>query len=475
MRDSKVFRFLSALQPKERRRFRKYLESPYFNSHAKLFRLFDRLEEGIADDQIDLSKEQLWESIHPNEPFEYDKLRKLLHVLMEHAYSFLSQQVFDVSIAAHSHYLLQLLAEKQMESYMPHAIESGMALLQREQNRNGNFYYDLYSIEKYKYVLAEVESARVSKSNLQRLNLGAIDEHLNAFFLSEKLRNYCLILSWSKMIEMDTEVPLLQEVLLMAQQKEYKDIPPISIYFQIYQTYAEPDVEEHFIRLKELIRQHLHLFPANEARDIINAAINYTIQRQNRGQLEFAEHNFELWQYALETGVILVHDEISPWAFKNIVTLALRLGHFDWTELFISDFGSKIGEEYRENAVNYNLASLHFYRKKYDKAIPLLQKVQFDEITYGLGAKSLLLACFYELDEFEPLFSHIESFKVFVRRNKSLTIDRKNRYYDLLKFIKRIIESSHNKKSLTTLKEEIQVSQVSSKNWLLEKVDELLS
>jgi hypothetical protein len=475
MRDSKVFRFLSALQPKERRRFRKYLESPYFNSHAKLLRLYDRLEEGLTDPELDLSKEQLWECIHQNEPFEYDKLRKLLHVLMEHAYAFLSQQVFDVSIAAHSHYLLQLLAEKQMESYMPHAIESGMALLQREQNKNGNFYYDLYSIEKFKYVLADVESARVSKSNIQRLNLGTIDEHLNTFFLSEKLRNYCLILSWSKMIEMDTKIPLLEEVLQMAQRDEYKDIAPISIYYQIYRTYSEPDVDAHFIRLKELIRIHLHLFPANEARDIINAAINYTIQRQNRGQLEYAEHNFELWQYALDTGVILVHDEISPWAFKNIVTLALRLGRFDWTELFISDFGPKIVEEYRENAVNYNLASLHFYRKKYDRAIPFLQKVQFDEITYGLGAKSLLLACYFELDEFEPLFSHIESFKVFVRRNKSLTTDRKKRYYDLLRFVKRIIESSHNKKALSSLKEEIYASQVSSKNWLIEKVDELLS
>lgn len=54
-----------------------------------------------------------------------------------------------------------------------------------------------------------------------------------------------------------------------------------------------------------------------------------------------------------------------------------------------------------------------------------MQKVQFDELNYGLGAKSILLAIFYEIDEFETLGSLYDSFKIFVKRSKSITDDRK--------------------------------------------------
>ncbi|MBK9108077.1 MAG: hypothetical protein IPM92_06735 [Saprospiraceae bacterium] len=97
-------------------------------------------------------------------------------------------------------------------------------------------------------------------------------------------------------------------------------------------------------------------------------------------------------KHSLKTDVILVNGEISPWSFKNIITLALRLGKYNWVENFISDYGPRISNIYRENAVNYNSASLFFYLKAYNKAIPLLQIVQFDELTYGFrSAKSILL------------------------------------------------------------------------------------
>jgi hypothetical protein len=44
MKDSKFYTFLTALNTKELKKFRKYLESPYFNSHDKLFQLFEIFE-----------------------------------------------------------------------------------------------------------------------------------------------------------------------------------------------------------------------------------------------------------------------------------------------------------------------------------------------------------------------------------------------------------------------------------------------
>lgn len=475
MTDSKFYKFLQCLNSKEIRRLRLYLESPYFNVNIPILNLFDQFEAKLlSNTKEEMVKENVWMHIYPNEPFDYDKLRKLQHKLMELAYDFLAQQIYDSSTALKTQNLLQNLADKQMDEFMPTAINSGLAVLNKQQNRHGNFYYEVFAIEKYKYILANLESERVKKSTIDKLNFNEIDENLNVFFISEKLRLICLLMSWSKMIQVDTQLPLVNEIIELVDLHGLIHYPAISIYYQIYKTYLEPDELNHFYSLKNLIEKHLHLFPPTDARDIVNAAINYTIQKQNKGILSFAQDNFELWKHALEIKVILVNNEISNWAFKNIITLALRLNQFQWVENFITEFGPKINIDHRDNAINYNKASLYFYKKNYDLAIPLLQKVQFDEVNYGLGSKALLLACFYELDEIDPLYSHIDSFKAFIQRNKSITPDKKKRYIDLIKFTKSISNTKLDQKALLRLKKEIDESEAVSKKWLQEKVTELI-
>lgn len=476
MNDSKFYKFLKSLNNKELRKFRKYLESPYFNTNQTLLALFSVFENHLLDAKSSLlQKETVWDFIYPNESFDYDRLRKLLHVLMVLGEDFLAQLAYDDNSAHRVHYLLQMLHRKEMDEFIHSTIQSGLTILKKENNRNGTYYYDLYSIEKYKYILENIESARVKKLNIQKLNISEIDGHLNHFYFSEKLKYYCLLLSWSKMTNVDLEVTLIPEIVSKIANSKLMEIPAIAIYYQIYLTFIDPTDESHYFNLKNLIKNQLHLFPQEEARDIMNSAINYTIQKQNQGLLKFSLENFELWKEALKRNVVLINDELSPWSFKNIVTLALRLNEYEWTEHFIKDYGIKINKEFRENAINYNQAILFFYKKEYNKAIPLLQKVQFDEINYGLGAKALLLATFYELDEFDALDSFYESFKIFVNRNKNITDDIKKSYIQLIKLTKLLTESNSDKLKLQKIKNEIQNSQATSKKWLLEKVDELLN
>jgi len=476
MNDSKFYRFLKTLNTKELRKFRKYLESPYFNTNQILLQLFGIFESHLLDpNENELDKKQVWELIYPNDPFDYDRLRKLIHLLMVLGEDFLAQLAYDDNSAQRVHYLLQMLHRKEMEEFIHSTILSGLTILKKEKNRNGTYYYDLYSIEKYKYILENIESERVKKLNIQKLNIAEIDGHLNHFYFSEKLKYYCLLLSWSKMINVELNVPLIPEITNIVKTESYLQIPSIAIYFQIYLTYIEPNELEHFYELKKLIKNYIHLFPSEDAKDIMNSAINYTIQKHNSGNTSFYLENFLIYKDAIEKEIILTNNELSPWAFKNIITLALRLSEFNWTEEFIDNYGIKINKEYRTNAINYNKAMLFFYKKNYDNAIPLLQKVQFDEINYGLGAKSLLLATYYELDEFDSLNSLFDSFKNFLLRNKSISDYTRKSYIQLIKYTKLLSSDNLNKARLSIIKSEIINNQVASKSWLLEKVDELLN
>jgi len=89
----------------------------------------------------------------------------------------------------------------------------------------------------------------------------------------------------------------------------------------------------------------------------------------------------------------------------------------------------------------------------------------------------LLIFTYYELDETDALESLLQAFKMYIRREKSLTIDRKDTYLNLIKFTLNLMKLTYkDKDKLTKLKTEITNTKgVVSKPWLLEKIDILLN
>jgi len=274
---------------------------------------------------------------------------------------------------------------------------------------------------------------------------------------------------------LDHKILFIDEIIQIAEKEEFKHIPPIAIYLKIYYTYIEFENEEHYFDLKKLITNNLEIFPIDEAKDIMDSAINYTIQKHNRGKLEYLQESLDLYRAALDKEVIYVNEELTPWTFKNIVTAGLRLKEFEWTENFIKEYSHKINIAFRENAINYNIAILNFHLKKYSAVIPLLQKVEYDEEYYSLNSKGQLLITYFELKEFEVLEPFLLSFEIYLKRNKKIPKENTVRYLKLIKLTKKLIKLKDAPDiEIIKFKEEIIQSTSVAKPWLLEKVDELL-
>jgi len=145
-------------------------------------------------------------------------------------------------------------------------------------------------------------------------------------------------------------------------------------------------------------------------------------------------------------------------------------------EKFIHDFNHKIPELNRDNTVTYTLAQLYFYQKKYDKVIEQLRNVEYDDVSYNLNSKTMLLMTYFETDEYEPLYSLFESFRTYLNRQKELSSDRKALYKNLIKFTKKLTKiMPGDKAEVKRLKEEIAATgNVASLNWIQEKIEELV-
>ena len=107
--------------------------------------------------------------------------------------------------------------------------------------------------------------------------------------------------------------------------------------------------------------------------------------------------------------------------------------------------------------------------------ILLLNQVEYEDLSYNLDSKSMLLATYYETDEIEPLYHLFESFRVYLNRNKKIPQNRKKRYLNLIKFTKKLTKvMPGDKKAMEKLKTEIAETQgIINLKWLKEKIAEL--
>lgn len=477
MTDSKVYIALTHLTIYELNSFRKYLESPYFNMNEKLLSLYD-IYAPIIKGQLrdELTKELIWDIVNVGHEYNDTKYRKLNSELLRVFEEFLAQKAFDSNKFLKANMTLQAIRKRKIESlYKSVSASSGRAIT-HHYNKSSEYLYAKYFNEKEKLELySEAERLRKRSKKIEsEVNISEIVKYLDQFYISEKLKYYVALLSWKKLISIDQDLNHIPELKAMIGEEIYTQTPPIVIYNTISKTQLDQDNVENYFELKKQVSEFIDYFPNDEIRNIYDALLSFTVRRVNKGDLSFQEETLDVYKEALKKETIIQNGKITPTTFNNIVFFALRTGDYDWAEEFVQEYKEILDEKDRSNSVALSSARIQFYRKNYGKVIELLQEVEMNSVVYNLSSKTILLLSYYELDEFDALDSFINSFRVYLNRERAISTRKKGTYKNLLKYVTKLINLRIGDKSgLRKLKEELQeTTGVGSKPWLLEKIDE---
>lgn len=469
MHNNKLITILKYFNKTDLNQFHKYIVSPYFNKSKQLIQFYEIILKGIHSPKVTLlEKENVWKKLFKDQKYNDVRFRKLNSDLLKMIEGFLSQQIYDNNKLQKSANLIQSIGNKGIKKLYTTAIRNSKSIINKHPYEDSEFYFEQYLIQKNYFEITQHEF-----KNSIRHNLDEIDHFLTVFFLIEKLRSYCNVLS-QKTPNIKYNVVFSNEILGLA--KKYKDkFPAISIYYQIYLTYVEGENENHYFKLKQLLKDFGQKFHSVEARTLYDSSINYCIGKNNQGHTHFLQELFELYQDYLKKEAIYVEGELHPFHFKNIVHVSLRLKNFDWTESFIHSNKKRLPESSRENAVTFNLARLFYYKKDYEKVISLLQTVEYEDIVYSLSSKSLLIATYYESDEIEPLYSLLESFRAYLNRRNDIPESWKRSRRNLIKFTKKLIRIvPGDQKAIDKIKTEMEESDnIADVKWLKERIAEL--
>ncbi len=470
---SKMIDMLRNLSNKDLNKFSEYLDSTFFNKDKDLHTFFNYLKKYAPEfDLKKVDKERLLKKGIPGLELTEKKLGYMMSDVVEHIEGFIKYNTyFDNALVGYCN-LLGVYNKWENDKLFDQTLRSAKNYLEKDPFRNAPYFYKEYLLQSELNLYFDRQKKRAYDVSLETAT-----DYLDLFYIATKLKYSCELINRQKLVATDYQLRLLKEISDHLKEHSYEDYPSITIYYQIFMTFVENDSDEHFEKLKKLLEEHADKFPLDEAKDMYAYAQNYAIRKINAGNRFFLIEYFNLSKQALEKNLLMVDGYLSPWTYKNIVIAALRAGEFIWTEQFIKSYKNKVNEKFRINAYNYNLGYLLFYKGQYGDALRLINQVEFTDIFYALDSRTLLIKIYYQLDEWDPMQSAIEAFKVYLRRNKTLSENVKILYSNFLKYIDKLSRlTKRDNQKLKELRDKIEeIKQIADLGWLQQKVDEKLN
>jgi hypothetical protein len=473
MPSKKLISLLNEFSKTELNRLRKFLSSPYFNDQEDVLRLFEwlnsQLRKGVLEaDQK--TKQQVWKNLYGNAPLDDAHLRRLSSDLNLLALQFMVAEARQKNEVAEALELQKVLEKPAYKAHLNSVERQLQKQLEATTAPSAETYLAGFQLH---WTIFNRASTVLSTTNYIDKLLPA-DHYLERFYVVQKLKMYIAWLSFRNFRATEEAFLLPPGFWEYIRQPLFSEVPIIAINCKVVDCLLDPNDETHFQSLMTDLEALGDALSKEDLRECYHIAQNYCALKINQGKTEYYRAVFTIFKSLIINDILLTETHLSEGMYKNIITVSLRVGEFGWAENFVREYSEFLPADIRDNAQTFNLANLYSHQKKHDKVIELLRNVEYSDLVYALSSKLILVRTYYETDEFMALDSLIDSFRIFLRRNKQVSKSVKLEYNNFLGFVKKLSTlPPSNPKMVETLRIKIErCNAVVSKKWLLEKIVE---
>jgi len=430
MEGIKTHGLLTQLDHWSQKRFRKYVASPYVNTDERLLRLLDLL---LGSEQAP-SRQQLHAVACPELSFDYDRINNFLSYLNQMLEDFLAQEHLREHPAAWDLARLRQSRALGMEDIFRKELRKQQRAWQRIEIATEGEFLQRYQCE------VEVDQHRLARRQAETTHLLNSMQALDQFYAVAMLKQACQWRNRQNVITAaTTDAEQIERYVQQARERgaQHLDQPLIKAYYLILLTLEQSEEPDHYQQLKQILTT-LGSLPVDERKVLSQYAQNYCIKQVNRGETAYLSELFDLYQMMLDQGLIYYQGHIQAADVKNIVALGVRLQRFAWTDAFLTRYESRIEPEIRETVLAYNRAYLLHGQGELRAALRLLRDVAFDDVYYGLGARTLMLKIYYELGDHEGLDAQLQAFEQALRRNRLISAYQRRGHLNLIHFVRKL-------------------------------------
>jgi hypothetical protein len=461
----KIQSILATISKKDWHWLQKFVQSPLFNQHPAVVRLFEFFRKRPDLNEKQYSSEFLHKKLFPKTPFEPAKIHHTANYLLRSTEDYLAWDVWWNAPLERQRYLLQACRQRGLDRHFTETLEKLERSTEQQPIRDADYYRFRYQLAFEAYQHAMQREGHSGAAQLQPFS----DGHDLAFVV-EKLKYACGIYSHRRLMQHEPDLGLLPAVLEFVRTRPaLLDHTAVAVYFHGYYALSEPKEDAHFFALKKLLESAAREFTQPELRAVYLLAVNFCINRINLRQENYLSEIFELYKNGLVLNIFIENGHISRFTYTNIALTAFRLREFDWAHEFLLNYREKLPEIQRQGAFAFNLARYHCERGEYAQAMPLLLEMDFDDILHNLIAKAMLAKMYWETKETDALESLLASFSAYLRRKRQVSDQQRAAYQNFVRFMRRLQALPPGKKAArTALKEEIaNTALVAEKDWLI--------
>lgn len=474
-RESKIVELLKSFSHNEYKKFGDFVKSPFHNksdSVTLLYEYFNKFSKDFNGLYIDYA--EITDYVMPEEKFNEPRVRSLISNFVKLIESFLVLTTFEKYTTYQKTLLLNTLNSRNLPKSFKATLSETLEAQKAEFNRDEDYYYNqIYlEVESFNYFLER--STRVNKEDF-----GKISDNINLFFILTKLN---LLHFMTFQMQSDSETPhriwLMNEIIDYIEENLSwisKEHPIIYMKYLILMTIMKPSDESHFRNLKKFMLNNHNKFRKEVLGYVFGALTNYCMVRCNGGDIGFKYERFKVYKLMEDNDIFSKDNYIHFIDFLNAIISALDVNKINWTEKFFAKYKDKILPPLKETTCALAEAQILYYKKQYDEALTILNNVNVNNYYFYLRTKKLMVMIYYDTGKIEPILYIIDAARHYLKRNSKITKINAELFLKFFNYLGKIVNIDPNQKTkLKNIKYElIKEDKVSSKEWLLTKIEEL--
>jgi hypothetical protein len=481
-----VVLLLKSFSEDDLKKFRRFLESPYFNTSKKVIDLFDLLCKFYPDFKSKLlNKETLYFRLHKDRKTYVDStMRDLLSELLELMQRFLTYENFELNCPVKFEYLSTELNNRQQSLLIYRLLRNTRDNFQNEAKFDTYNYYALHRLNlayfNAGFTFNNIISAEEYNKNLDFVKFST--QHLFYFFISEYISEYINMVFYS--MNFNVAMPKtnwldLVDIKKLEKQLNKEDTGHLAyIYLAAYNTFHKIDNFDYYLKYKEAILKHQSKLNKDELYHHFLHLINYLIIRS--GSSDSKEYDQELLNLYMEfiendyyKSSVSVY--LQPELFRNMVLHGLAMKRFNWVDRLILISAKKLPPDLQDDMRNLAIAYLNFEKNDYYGAWHFLTKIKSLHYLFKYDIRNLALRIYYELGQFVETLNLIQNYRKFLQRTELISDEQKNKFANHLKYLEQLVKFRLGEKSGEVgyyINQLNRSDKIYMKDWLLDKYTE---
>ncbi len=408
---------LKSISPKDVRRLKAFINSPYHNHSVKAASLLDELLKFYPDfENENLTKNYLSRALYNDKDFKDSTIRDLLSLLLKLTVKFLGFEYYKKSEQDEYYYIL-----KQLDIYQSYKLYRKYADLYEKKvlsksKADNNLFYLLGRLERLNYNLVNSTSSVYKKGKSQEMvdklvmSGNLLITHILGI-LTGNLVNMTVVAKDSRLIVKNNSLLSFYnnfnfDKYFREVKNTYKYSFALELYIYALKSILHIKNDSYCKKYKNLIFKYSHRLSNVELsmhHAILNNCIVYKCQYNRK---KYLPELFEAKKYFMEKGLDNVGNKIKyihPHSYLDILFIAYDVKRFDWAGKFLKEYTAKLAPSARKNVLHLALAFNYLYSGKPGLALSELNQYTHDAYSRKYDEMYLRIMIFYDLKYFDAV------------------------------------------------------------------------